>query len=152
MCDERRSILYLIKFKINFWQAPIYRYTRHPRIAISHSNIMNQLQYREEAKNTSIFSRFKSLTSIEQSKLRILKNILCCYLESIRGKKTPSGENTWRDKFYYVLIYQLGFKWTLTHPLIDLCVQTFLCKTWLTCVPKRSYAFKRKIFRIYTYS
>jgi len=81
----------------------------------SHTNIMNQLQYREAAKITDIRTRFKSLTTIEQTKLRIFKKILWCSLACKRGKKTPSGENKWREFFYYVLIYQQGSKWTLSH-------------------------------------
>ena len=48
-------------------------YANH-RIA-SHTASMNQLQYRNVAKSTSIRTRYKSETSIEQVKLRVLKNV-----------------------------------------------------------------------------
>ena len=53
----------------------------------SHTNIMNQLQYREVAKNTSIRTRFKSLTSIEQAKLRILKKCSMMLFDKLMHNK-----------------------------------------------------------------
>jgi len=53
----------------------------------SHTDSMRELQHRNVAKSTSIRTRFKRLTSIEQAKLRIKKNVLWCLWSSTEGGK-----------------------------------------------------------------
>jgi len=70
--------------------------------ASSHTDSMNELQYGKVAKSTSIRTRFKILTSIEQAKLRILNKSFVGKNRSIyRGKKS-------KGKFYFVLILSVG--------------------------------------------
>ena len=53
----------------------------------SHTASMNRLQYRNLAKSTSIRTRYKSLTSIEQVKLRVLKKCAMMLMAKFKREK-----------------------------------------------------------------
>ena len=77
---------------------------------------MNGLQYTEAAINTSIRTRFKCSTSIEQAKLRIFKKCSMMLFgkykrekERKKERKTPSGENfAWQVKRKLLLCINLS--------------------------------------------
>ena len=71
---------------------------------------MNRLQYRNVAKSTSIRTRYKSLTSIEQVKLRVLKKCAMMLIAKFKREKDDIEKKKVKRKILLCINLSLGIQ------------------------------------------
>ena len=72
---------------------------------------MDLLPYRKTSRETSIRTRFKSLTSIEQTKLRLFEEMCSDQLCQVQKRKGPSKKGSFQKKRILVCIgLSIGIK------------------------------------------
>jgi hypothetical protein len=83
----------------------------------SHTASMSEIQYRNVAKSTSIRTRFKSLTSIEQAKLRILKKCAMMLMVKYRREKDPVLRRKVKRKILLCINLSVGIQMDTYEPI-----------------------------------
>ena len=71
---------------------------------------MNRLRYRNIAKSTSIRTRYKSLTSIEQVKLRVLKKCAMLLMEKFKREKYVIKKKIVKREILFCINLSLGIQ------------------------------------------
>ena len=83
----------------------------------SHTASMSEIQYRNVAKSTSIRTRFKSLTSIEQAKLRILKKCSMMLMTKYRREKDAVLRRKVKRKILLCINLSVGIQMDTYEPI-----------------------------------